>query len=40
MWITQKKTVAVVTYLPLARTDNPNERVVAKHQYNQWQKED
>ena len=27
---------SIVTYLPLARTDDPNLRVLAKDQYNQW----
>ena len=27
---------AAVTYLPLARTDDPHDRVVAKSQYNEW----
>ena len=27
---------AAVTYLPLARTDNPHDRIVAKDQYNTW----
>ena len=27
---------AAVTYLPLARTNDPNERVVVKDQYNTW----
>ena len=27
---------AAVTYLPLARTDDPHDRIVAKDQYNTW----
>ena len=27
---------AIVTFLPLAKTNDPNERVVVKDQYNQW----
>ena len=27
---------AIVTMLPLAKTNNPNDRVIAKDQYNQW----
>ena len=27
---------AAVTYLPLARTDDPHDRVVVKSQYNKW----
>ena len=27
---------AIVTYLPLAKTDDPNMRVIVKDQYNQW----
>ena len=27
---------AIVTMLPLAKTNDPNDRVIAKDQYNQW----
>jgi hypothetical protein len=27
---------AAVTYLPLARTNDPHDRIVAKNQYNEW----
>ena len=27
---------AIVTMLPLARTNDPNDRVISKDQYNQW----
>ena len=27
---------AIVTMLPLAKTNDPNDRVIAKHQYNEW----